>query len=339
MTKAFISGCAGLSLTPAEIDFFSSEDPWGLILFRRNCETPEQISELVQSFLEAVGRSNAPVLIDQEGGRVQRLRPPHWPKYPPQKVFGDLFRADPARGLNAARIGARLIAHDLYNLGINVDCLPLLDVAFAETVDAIGDRAYGTDAKTVAELGRETCKGLLAGGVLPVLKHLPGHGRAVVDSHLELPKVTAERADLDSVDFMPFKALATYPLAMTAHILFSQIDPTAPATQSREIIEAVIRGKMGFDGCLMSDDISMKALGGDMRERCSATFGAGCDLVLHCNGEMDQMEAVADVAPVLSGLAELRCAKALAALRVPDEDFDVDAARAEFQMLIGEASV
>ncbi|WP_417670476.1 beta-N-acetylhexosaminidase [Roseibium sp.] len=335
MTKAFVSGCAGLALSEAETGFLSREDPWGLILFRRNCDTPDQVRALVQDFRNAVGRDDAPVLIDQEGGRVQRLRPPHWPKYPPQQVFGDLYRSDPTRGRNAARLGARLIAHDLHELGITVNCLPLLDVQFPQTVDAIGDRAYADRADVIEDLGRETCEGLLAGGVLPVLKHLPGHGRATVDSHLELPRVGASRADLEQVDFLPFERLRNYPLAMTAHILFEDIDPNTPATQSREIIETVIRGRIGFSGCLMSDDISMKALGGNMRERCEATFAAGCDLVLHCNGELDQMQAVADVAPRLSGLTQLRCRQALVALKEPDPSFDVERVRAEFRMLLG----
>ncbi|WP_417683941.1 beta-N-acetylhexosaminidase [Roseibium sp.] len=337
MAKAFITGCPGTVLTDAEIDFLQRENPWGLILFRRNCETPVQVAALVQQFRDAVERIDAPVLIDQEGGRVQRLRPPHWPKYPPQRVFGDLYRNDPTRGCSAARLGARLIAHDLRALGITVNCLPLLDVEFPETADAIGDRAYGADPKAIASLGRETCEGLLAGGVLPVLKHLPGHGRATVDSHLELPKVTSTVAELDATDFAPFRDLNGYPLAMTAHILFTEIDATRPATQSREIIDLVIRGRMGFSGCLMSDDISMKALGGDMRERCAATFAAGCDLVLHCNGELEQMNAVAEVAPQIGGMTELRCAQALAALRDPDPNFDVEAARTEFRILLGDA--
>lgn len=335
MTKAFISGCSGPVLTQDETSFFKAEDPWGLILFRRNCETPEQVATLVSDFRSAVGRENAPVLIDQEGGRVQRLRPPNWPKYPPQKIFGDLYKVDPTRARNAARLGARLIATDLRAIGINVNCLPLLDVTVAETVDAIGDRAYSDDAQTVADLGRETAEGHLASGVLPVLKHLPGHGRAIVDSHLELPRVDASREELEASDFLPFRELSGYPLAMTAHILFSSIDPGRPATQSATVIETVIRGSLGFEGCLMSDDISMKALGGDMRERCSATFAAGCDLVLHCNGDLDEMRAVADVAPVLSGMSGIRCSIALARVTGPDRDFDVEAARAEFERLLG----
>ncbi|WP_153769307.1 beta-N-acetylhexosaminidase [Labrenzia sp. CE80] len=336
MTKAFISGCAGTALTVSEIAFFREHDPWGLILFRRNCETPEQITKLVSAFRDAVSRPAAPVLIDQEGGRVQRLRPPHWSKYPPQKLYGDLYRADPERGREAAALGARLIACDLRKIGITVDCLPLLDVAFEGMVDAIGDRSISSDPKVVADLGEQVCAGLLSGGVLPVLKHLPGHGRAVVDSHLEMPRVDATLEELQAVDFVPFKALNRFPLAMTAHILFSDVDPLAPATQSAAVIETLIRGKIGFSGCLMSDDISMKALGGDMRERCAATFGAGCDLVLHCNGELAEMEAVADVAPKLSGLADVRCAKALAELKPVDPEFDETAARARLQVLIGE---
>lgn len=333
MTKAFISGCAGLRLTADEKAFFTREDPWGLILFRRNCDHPEQVAALTAEFRAAVGRQNAPVLIDQEGGRVMRLRPPHWPAFPPQKLFGDLYRADPGRGREAAWLGARLIAHELLALGINVDCLPLLDVSQPGMVDAIGDRAYGSDPDMVAKLGKETCEGLLAGGVLPVFKHLPGHGRATVDSHLELPRVDAPRQELEAVDFAPFKALSRYPMAMTAHLLFSAIDPKAPATQSRIIVESVIRGHMGFDGVLMSDDINMKALGGDMRERSAATFAAGCDLVLHCNGELDQMQAVADVAPDLEGMSRLRCERALGWQKAPDPAFDAQAAWARFRIL------
>ncbi len=337
MIKAFISGCAGEALTADEISFFAEHQPWGLILFRRNCASPDQVRALVSAFREAVGRADAPVLIDQEGGRVQRLRPPHWPSFPPQKRFGDLYRVDPGRGREAAWLGARLIAHELRELGITVDCLPLLDVVCETTVDAIGDRAYGSDPAAVAVLGRETAEGLLAGGVLPVLKHLPGHGRATVDSHLELPVVDASMDDLVACDFAPFVALSGYPLAMTAHIRFPEIDPVAPATQSALVIDTIIRGRFGFQGCLMSDDISMKALGGDIRERSALTFAAGCDLVLHCNGEIEDMRALAEVAPLLTGSSARRCREALAFVDPRrGEDFDIEAARARFRVLVDE---
>ncbi|ADZ70616.1 beta-N-acetylhexosaminidase [Polymorphum gilvum] len=334
MTKAFISGCAGALLSDEEAAFFAAEKPWGLILFRRNCVDPDQVRALVRAFRGAVGRGNAPVLIDQEGGRVQRLKPPHWPDYPPPGRFGTLHARDPRAGLRAAFLGARLIADDLHDLGITVDCLPLLDVGRPETVDAIGDRAYSPDPAAVAALGRATCDGLMAGGVLPVMKHIPGHGRARVDSHLVLPRVDAARAEIEAVDLAPFRALADLPLAMTAHLLYEAIDPDHPATQSKAVIGGLIRGAAGFSGCLMSDDISMQALGGSIAERAALAFSAGCDLVLHCNGDLAEMAAVAEAAPVLTGAARARCEAALARRSDPVAGFDRAAARAELDALL-----
>ncbi|WP_346897485.1 beta-N-acetylhexosaminidase [uncultured Roseibium sp.] len=334
MIKAFISGSSGTALTPEETAFFREENPWGLILFRRNCAAPDQVADLVVSFREAVGRPDAPVLIDQEGGKVRRLRPPHWPSYPPAGTFGTLYENDRQCGRRAAWLGARLIAHDLLSLGITVDCLPLLDLRLAETVDAIGNRAYSGDPATVADLGRVACEGLMAGGVLPVIKHLPGHGRALVDSHLTLPRIQASHEELSEADFLPFKDLSDMPLAMTAHLLYAGIEPEHPATQSHRIIQEIIRGEIGFDGCLMSDDISMKALGGDMRERAALSFAAGCDLVLHCNGDMAEMKAVAEAAPALQGTSLQRCDEALAMRKQPDAGFDPLAAREEFDELL-----
>jgi len=334
MVKAFISGCAGLHLNDAERAFFSEEQPWGLILFGRNVESPDQVRTLVGDFRACTGRPDAPVLIDQEGGRVQRLRPPHWPSFPPQQVFARLFDRDPDTARKAARLGARLIAHELLDLGITVDCLPCLDLFLPETVDAIGDRAFSADPGVVADLGRCVADGLLAGGVLPVMKHLPGHGRAQVDSHLELPVIDADLGTLTSADYKPFAALRDLPLAMTAHLLYTEIDPQTPATQSARIIRDVIRGDIEFNGCLMSDDISMKALGGDMSSRAAKTFEAGCDLVLHCNGDIDEMRAVAAVAPGLAGKSAERCENALAARPAPDRDFDAGAARDELDKML-----
>ena len=334
MAKAFISGCAGQTLTSDEVAFFKGEDPWGVILFRRNIDTPQQVRELTNAFREAVGRPDAPVLIEQEGGRVMRLRPPHWPSFPPQKLFGDLFLTDPKRAREAAYLGAGLIAHELLALGINVDCLPCLDVSFPETVDAIGDRSLSSDPAIVGDLGRKVADGLMAGGVLPVIKHLPGHGRSLIDSHLDLPRIPAALDDLEIVDFSPFKVLADLPLAMTAHLLYEAIDPQTPATQSSKVIDEIIRGIIGFDGCLMSDDISMKALGGDMLDRARKTFAAGCDIVLHCNGEIAEMKAVAAASPVLSGKSLERCTAALSCVSAPDAGFDVAEARARFEDLI-----
>ncbi|MEO9529000.1 beta-N-acetylhexosaminidase [Roseibium sp.] len=335
MIKAFVSGCSGPQLTTDEIGFFRDEAPWGLILFARNIQTPDQVLELTTEFRRAVGRDDAPVLVDQEGGRVQRLRPPHWRKYPAAKVYGDLYQRDAEAGLRAAWLGARLIAGDLQPLGITVDCLPCLDVRFPDTVDAIGDRAFSTDPDVVADLGKAMVEGALAGGVLPVIKHIPGHGRARVDSHLELPRVDAGHSSLESVDFRPFKALSRVSLGMTAHIVYTDIDAERPGTHSAKIIRGIIRETIGFDGCLMSDDISMKALGGTFDERSRAIIEAGCDIVLHCNGDLEEMRAVAAAVPELSGKAGERCEAALSGLRVPDPEFDGREAWNEFQSLTG----
>ncbi|WP_428674787.1 beta-N-acetylhexosaminidase [Roseibium sp.] len=335
MTKAFVSGCSGPTLTHDEISFFREEDPWGLILFARNIETRDQVRALTSSFREAVGRSDAPVLIDQEGGRVQRLKPPHWPRYPAPKLYGDLFEEDAEAGVRSAWLGGRLIAADLHEVGITIDCLPCLDIRFPETVDAIGDRAFSSDPETVAKLGKAMADGALAGGVLPVIKHIPGHGRAQVDSHLELPRVDAAYSSLESVDFRPFKALSNVSLGMTAHIVYADIDAETAGTQSSKVIQDVIRGEIGFDGCLMSDDISMKALGGSFEERSGKIVEAGCDIVLHCNGDMTEMRAVANVVPELAGDALRRCDRALSEYRPPDPDFSRQDAWAEFRSLTG----
>jgi beta-N-acetylhexosaminidase len=314
---AFISGCAALSLSDAERRFFDRWKPWGLILFKRNCETPAQIAALTRSFREAVGRAEAPVFIDQEGGRVQRLGPPHWRRYPPARRFGDLFERDPAAALKAARQGGRLIAHDLLALGITADCLPVLDLPQPGSHEVIGDRAYALTPERVALLARAHMAGLEAGGVLPVIKHIPGHGRAAADSHLELPIVTASRAALSASDFLPFAALADAPVAMTAHVVYSAIDSRAPATLSAKVIGEVIRGEIGFEGLLMSDDLSMKALQGSLDDLAAGALRAGCDLVLHCNGDLTEMEAVARAAGTLDGRSLERAQEALGRLRRP----------------------
>ncbi len=335
MIKAFISGCAGTVLSNDEQTFFREHNPWGLILFARNIENPDQVRELTNDFRQAVCRPDAPVLVDQEGGRVQRLRPPHWPKYPAPKLYGDLFAGDQEKGKRAAFLGAQLIAADLSAVGISIDCLPCLDVRFDETVDAIGDRSFSSDPESVAVLGKAMIDGALAGGVLPVIKHIPGHGRAQVDSHYEMPRVSASKESLETVDFRPFKALSDTSMAMTAHLLYESIDPENPGTQSASVIRGIIRKEIGFDGCLISDDISMKALGGTVGDRCRKIWDAGCDLVLHCNGEMDEMLAVAQVAPVLAGRSLERCDTALQGHRPIDPGFDRAAAWDEFQSLTG----
>jgi beta-N-acetylhexosaminidase len=331
-SKAFITGVAGLSLSADERAFLAAERPWGLILFARNCDTPNQIIDLGSQFRAAVGRADAPILIDQEGGRVQRLKPPGWRRYPTGRAYGEVYDADPAAGRHAAFLCARLIADDLAALGITVDCLPVADVPSPDGHDVIGDRAYSTDPAVVADLARAAAEGLLAGGVLPVVKHVPGHGRARADSHLALPVVETPRATLEAIDFAPFKALADLPLAMTAHVVYTALDSDAPATTSRRVIEEVIRGTIGFDGCLMGDDVSMRALTGTIGDRTRALFAAGCDLALHCNGEFSEMRAVADATPTLAGEAARRARAALARL-APPEPFDRDEAVAMVERL------
>ena len=334
--RAFITGISGPELSAAERAFIAAERPWGFILFKRNIETPAQVAQLVEELKKCTGRAEVPVLIDQEGGRVQRLGPPHWPTYPPGAVFGALYDRDPALGLKAARLGARLIAADLFDLGITVDCLPLADVPVAGADAIIGDRAYGTEPGKVAAIARAVTNGLADGGILPVLKHIPGHGRATADSHLRLPTVDAAKNELEGTDFAAFQPLADLPMAMTAHVVFSALDPVQPATTSATIIRQVIRGLIGFEGLLMSDDVSMNALSGSIAERTRAIFSAGCDMALHCNGQLAEMREVAAEAPELSGKALQRAEQALAARRTPGP-FDRDAARAELEAMMSQA--
>ncbi len=333
MARAFITGLAGTAVSPDECAFLREAQPWGLILFKRNIDSPAQVTGLIDSFLDAVGRTDAPVLVDQEGGRVQRLGPPNWPSYPPGAAYGRLYDQDAAKGLAAARLGARLIAADLIKVGINVDCLPLVDVPVAGADPVIGDRAYGETPGKVAAIAAAIAAGLGDGGVLPVFKHIPGHGRATADSHARLPVVNADRATLEATDFAAFRPLAGLPLAMTAHVVFTAIDPVSPATTSAMMIAEVIRGFIGFGGLLMSDDVSMGALSGSIGERTRAAIAAGCDVVLHCNGKLAEMQQVAAESPVLEGQAARRAAAALAARHAPD-DIDLAAARAAFSALM-----
>jgi len=290
---AAILGCSALTLSEQERVFFTDVQPLGFILFGRNCDNPDQIRELVAALRDCVGREDAPVLIDQEGGRVQRLKPPHWRDAPAASVFAALYENDSALAIEAARLNAFLIAHELTSLGISVDCAPVLDVAQPDADPIIGDRALGNDTARVTALGRAVCEGLLMGGVMPVLKHIPGHGRADVDSHKELPRVDADRTSLAAVDFAPFAALKDMPWAMTAHVLYTALDAQHPATLSADVI-ALMRGEMGFDGVLVSDDLSMQALSGTLSERASRALAAGCDVALHCNGDMAEMQLVVE---------------------------------------------
>ena len=332
--RAFITGLAGLNVSANERAFLREAQPWGLIIFKRNVSTPSQVQDLVCLFRDIIGWE-APVLVDQEGGRVQRLGPPHWPAYPAGARYGALYDRDPAAGLAAARLAGHLIAADLRALGIDVDCLPIADVPVAGGDPVIGDRAYGSEPGKVAAIAAAIAQGLQAGGVLPVLKHLPGHGRATADSHAKLPVVATDRATLEASDFAAFRPLAGLPLGMTAHVVFSAIDPVAPATTSVTMVQQVIRGSIGFRGLLMSDDVSMGALSGTLAERSRAALAAGCDVVLHCNGELGEMEAVAGAAPELTGAAAQRAAAALAARSAP-EQFDVAAVRQIFTQMVAD---
>ena len=330
MTRAAILGCSGLSLSREEEAFFRDVEPWGFILFARNVEAPDQVRRLVDQLRAAVDRPDAPVLIDQEGGRVQRLGPPHWRRYPPGRAYGELASNDPLLRREITRLGARLLAHDLAALGINVDCVPVLDVPVAGAHDVIGDRAYAKTPEGVALLGRAACEGLIAGGVLPVIKHIPGHGRAMADSHYDLPVVDTAYDELDAWDFAPFKMLSDMPMAMTAHVVYSAVDAKRPATTSKKAMRQVIRGAIGFDGLVMSDDLSMKALGGEFADRARDSLAAGCDVVLHCNGDMAEMKAVLAGTKALSGQALRRAKAALGRLAKVPEPFDLDEARARF---------
>jgi beta-N-acetylhexosaminidase len=332
--RAFITGVSGTALTTDERLFLREAEPWGLIVFKRNVEAPEQIRGLVASFREAVRRQDAPILVDQEGGRVQRLGPPHWPSYPAGAQYGRIWERDRASALEAARMGARLIANDLLAVGIDVDCMPLADVPTPDADPVIGDRAYGESAEKVAAIAGAIADGLMEGGVLPVLKHLPGHGRATADSHHRLPTVTADRASLEAVDFSAFRPLAGMALGMTAHVVFSAFDPVAPATTSVTMVQDVIRDSIGFEGLLMSDDIAMGALSGSIPERAGAALAAGCDVVLHCNGMMEEMRAVAGAVPGLAGLPLARATAALAARRRPNREIDLAEVRRAFAALL-----
>lgn len=332
MTSAAIYGCSGHRLTAEERAFFADARPWGFILFRRNVDRPEQVRALVDDLRDSIGDPDCPVLIDQEGGRVQRMGPPHWPKYPPGEAYLKATN-DPLAARELVRLGARLIAHDLKAVGINVDCVPVIDVPVPGAHDIIGDRAYARDPATVAQLGRAAAEGLLAGGVLPIIKHIPGHGRAFSDSHHDLPVVDVDFETLDGWDFAPFKALSDMPMAMTAHVVFNAIDRKRPATTSKKAIR-MMREHLGFSGLIMSDDLSMKALSGTLTDRAEASLKAGCDVVLHCNGDLKEMRQVAQGTGRLKGRAAKRAEAALARIVRAVEPLDAGEARARFDALL-----
>lgn len=319
---ALITGLAEQKLTSAERDFLARIRPAGIILFARNCASHDQIKALIDEARSAVGGSGLLVLIDQEGGRVQRLRPPLGRPLPPARTYGRMFAKNPQAACAAVFDIHRLLARDLRALGINTDCLPVLDVPVEGAHDIIGDRAYAHDPGTIVTLGKAAADGLMAGGVLPVMKHIPGHGRAFVDSHLALPVVDASRSELEATDFAPFSQLRALPAAMTAHIVFTALDAEHPASTSARIIKEIIRDSMGFDGLLMSDDLSMKALEGDIGARARSVIDAGSDVALHCNGDLAEMEAAAANVPQLTGEAAWRFETCLALIGEEPEPLD-----------------
>ncbi len=335
-TRALILGCSGPVLTDAEKAFYRDVQPWGFILFGRNIESLDQVKRLTDDLRETVAGRHAPVLIDQEGGRVQRIRPPLTDKYPSGSDLGAIYASDQEKGLRAAWLMSRLHAFDLLKLGIDIDCLPVLDVPVLGSSDVIGSRAYGRDPETVTAMGRAAAQGLKDGGMLPVMKHMPGHGRAFADSHHNLPIVDVSRETLEAHDFAPFKAMRNELMGMSAHIVFTAIDPERPATTSKIVIDEIIRGYIGFDGLLMSDDTSMNALAGTIGERARDIVAAGCDIVLHCNGVMAEMQAVVAEAPILSGKSKARADAAMAGFAKPDAS-DEAALRAEFFAMVPSA--
>ncbi|MEO5611561.1 MAG: beta-N-acetylhexosaminidase [Sphingomicrobium sp.] len=319
--QAAIYGLAGLELTPEERAFFRDADAAGYILFKRNCADQAQLLRLTDALRDLSGRGDLPILIDQEGGRVVRMRPPEWPSFPPAEVFAQLYQAAPSSAIEAARSNARAIALTLKSCGINVNCLPLLDVRQEGAHDIIGDRALGSEPMQVAALGRAVLDGMASAGVVGVIKHLPGHGRALADSHKELPIVTATAEELE-IDLEPFERLRAAPMGMTAHVVYTAWDTERPASLSPTVIHDIIRGRIGFEGWLMSDDLGMEALTGDFEERASGVVAAGCDVALHCSGKMEEMVAVASAVPAMTSDGEARLARAMATVLVADDGAD-----------------
>ena len=318
--KPVIFGLSGPALSADERAFFAEARPAGYILFKRNVETRAQLRALTDSLRELEGRAEVAILIDQEGGRVARLGPPEWPAFPAGPTFDALYERAPMSGIEAARANAHALALMLAGVGVSVNCLPLLDVARADTTEAIASRAYGHEPMRVAAMGRATLEGLRAGGVVGVVKHMPGHGRALADSHYHLPTVTASAAELED-DLAPFRALAGAPMGMTSHVVYQAWDADRPATLSPVVIEQIIRGRIGFDGLLMTDDIDMKALSGTPAEKAAGAIAAGCDVVLDCWARMNEMQAIAAALPEITARGRERLDAAMSSVGEPVGDF------------------
>jgi len=334
--QAAIYGLDGLALTADERGFFRDADAAGFILFKRNCETRDQLLRLTDSLREIGGRDDVPILIDQEGGRVARMRPPEWPAFPAAERFATLYRTAPSSAIEAVRSNARALALMLRSVGVNVNALPLLDVRQEGASDIIGDRALGSEPMQVAALGRAVLDGMASAGVVGIVKHMPGHGRALVDSHKELPVVHASADELE-IDLEPFERLSAAPMGMTAHVVYTAWDPDYPASMSPIVIRDIIRERIGFDGFLMSDDIGMEALQGDFASRAAGVVAAGCDVALHCSGKMDEMVAVASAVPALSSEGEARLARAMAGTLIEADDVDFAEEIAKRDLLLAQA--
>jgi beta-N-acetylhexosaminidase len=331
--QAAIYGLAGTELTPNEASFFADSRPAGYNLFKRHIESRQQLRSLTDGLRSLEGHDEVPILIDQEGGRVARMRPPEWQSFPSGEAFDRLYQLAPSSAIEAARVNARALGLMLNEVGINVDCLPMLDVRQPGASDIVGDRALGSEPMQVAALGKAILDGLKSAGVLGVIKHIPGHGRALVDSHYELPHVDASDEEL-SVDIEPFERLRDAAMGMTSHLLYTQWDAERPASQSPVIIHDIIRQRIGFDGFLMSDDIGMEALAGDHGQRAAACVAAGCDVALHCDGKMENMLQVANAVPAISAEAEARLSRAMAMRFTPDDEMDFAEAVAKRDALL-----
>jgi beta-N-acetylhexosaminidase len=334
--QAAIYGIEGLALSDDERSFFRDADAAGFILFKRNCETREQLLRLTDSLRDLYGRDDVPILIDQEGGRVARMRPPEWPAFPAAERFALLYQKAPSSAIEAARSNARALGLMLRGVGVNVNALPLLDVRQEGASDIIGDRALGSEPMQVAALGRAVLDGMASAGVVGIIKHMPGHGRALVDSHKELPVVVATAEELET-DLEPFERLSGAPMGMTAHVVYTAWDPERPASMSPTVIGNIIRERIGFGGFLMSDDIGMEALQGDFASRSAGVVAAGCDVALHCSGKMDEMVAVASGVPPLSAEGEARLDRAMAATRIEADDLDFAQEIAKRDLLLAQA--
>ncbi len=333
-TSAVIFGCEGTVLSDWERDFFAESNPFGFILFKRNCDTPEQLRHLTYDLREAIGREDAPILVDQEGGRVTRLKPPHWRAAPAPGRLGKLIEEDPALAEEAVRLNTQLLSAEVMNVGLNVNCVPSLDLAFPGAHDVIGDRAFAAEPEAAAKLGKVCIDACLSAGVIPVIKHMPGHGRAMVDSHLSLPVVDATLEELKASDFEPFRLRSDAPWAMTGHVVYTAVDPDHPATASSMVVKDIIRDYIGFEGLLLTDDLSMEALDGDLGQRTAAAMAAGCDIALHCNGKADEMQAVAANSRIISEEARDRAAAASKRLGTL-EDFEYKEAVARLDEILG----